>query len=80
MARTLLITGGSAGIGAACARLGAAQGRDVILTYNSDPAGAEATAAAVRALGQSAQVHRCDVAEPAQISALFSAISYVPEN
>ncbi len=74
MTRTLLITGGSAGIGAACARLGAAQGRDVILTYNSDPAGAEQVAADVRAAGQKAQIVQCDVAQPAQIDALFAAI------
>lgn len=75
MSRALLITGGSAGIGAACARLGAAQGRDVILTYNSDRAGAEAVAEDVRVAGQSAQILRCDVADPAQITALFAAIA-----
>jgi glucose 1-dehydrogenase len=70
----VLITGGSAGIGAACARLAAARGRDVILTYHSDPAGAEAVAGDIRAAGQSAQVERCDVADPAQIEALFDRI------
>lgn len=71
---TVLITGGSAGIGAACARLAAAERRNVILTYNSDAAGAEAVAADIRAAGQQAQVIRCDVADPARIDALFAAI------
>jgi glucose 1-dehydrogenase len=71
---TVLITGGSAGIGAACARMAAAQGRDVILTYNTDAAAAEGVAADIRALGRQARVIRCDVAQPAQIDALFAAL------
>lgn len=74
MTRTVFITGGSAGIGAACARLAAAQGRDVILTCNSDPAGAQAVAGDVQAAGRKAQILRCDVADPAQIDAAFAAI------
>ncbi|WP_373050731.1 SDR family oxidoreductase [Thalassovita aquimarina] len=74
LSRTILITGGSAGIGAACARLAAAYGADVILTYNSDRAGAEAVAADVRAAGREAQIVQCDVSDPAQIDALFDAI------
>lgn len=72
---TLLITGGSAGIGAACARLGAKQGRDIILTYNQNRTSAEQVAGDVRALGQSAQIIQCDVADPAQIDALFAQIN-----
>lgn len=71
---TVLITGGSAGIGAACARHAASKGRDVILTYNSDRAGAEQVAADVIAAGQRAQIIRCDVGDPPQIDALFDAI------
>ncbi len=74
LSRTILVTGGSAGIGAACARLAAAYGADVILTYNSDRAGAEAVAADVRAAGREAQIVQCDVSDPAQIDALFDAI------
>ncbi|MDU8928973.1 SDR family oxidoreductase [Alisedimentitalea sp. MJ-SS2] len=72
---TLLITGGSNGIGAACARLGAAQGRDVILTYHSDEAAARAVATDIEAAGQTAQVVQCDVAEPTSIEALFAGIN-----
>jgi len=71
---SILITGGSAGIGAACARMAAQQGKDVILTYHSDRPGAEAVARDVTAAGQTATLIQCDVAEPEQISALFAQI------
>lgn len=71
---TILITGGSAGIGAACAVMAAERGHDIILTYNSDRAGAEATAAAVEAAGQRAQIIRCDVGQPEQIDRMFAEI------
>ena len=70
----ILITGGSAGIGAATARLAAERGHNVILTYNSDLAGAEAVAADVQATGQAAQIIQCDVADPAQVAAMFGRI------
>ena len=69
-----LITGGSAGIGAATARLAAAREYDLALTYNSDPAGAEAVAEAARAAGARVLVQKTDVASPEEISALFAAI------
>lgn len=71
---SILITGGSAGIGAACARMAAQQGKDVILTYHSDRPGAEAVARDVVAAGQTATLIQCDVAEPEQISAIFAQI------
>ena len=69
-----LITGGSAGIGAATARLAAAREYDLALTYNSDPAGAEAVAEAARAAGARVLVQKTDVASPEEITALFAAI------
>jgi glucose 1-dehydrogenase len=72
---SILITGGSTGIGAATARMAARRGHDVILTYRSDQASAQAVANEVQAAGQSAQVIRCDVADPDQIEAMFEAIA-----
>ncbi|MGH1354244.1 MAG: SDR family oxidoreductase [Thalassovita sp.] len=74
MTHTILITGGSAGIGAATARLAAKRGHDVILTYCNDRTRADAVGADIRALGQSAQVIQCDVADPTQIEAMYASI------
>ncbi|MEQ6203617.1 SDR family oxidoreductase [Sulfitobacter sp. HNIBRBA2951] len=67
-----LITGGSTGIGAACAILAAQRGYDIALTYNSDAAAAEATAATARDAGAKVAVIKADVADPAQIDAMYA--------
>lgn len=69
-----LITGASAGIGAACAALAAARGYDLVLTYNSDRAGAEAIAAACKSSGARVQIIQSDVADPDAIDALFALV------
>jgi NAD(P)-dependent dehydrogenase (short-subunit alcohol dehydrogenase family) len=74
MNATLLITGGSRGIGAACARLAAAQGFDVAVNYTRDAAAAEAVAAEVRAFGRRALTVQADVADEAQVLAMFAAV------
>jgi len=72
--QTLLITGGSRGIGAATARLAAAQGWDVAVNYTRDAVAAESVAADVRALGRRALVLQADVADHAQVLAMFATI------
>ena len=69
-----LITGASAGIGAACATLAATRGYDLVLTYNSDRAGAEAVAKACEDHGARAQILQADVADPAAIEAIFALV------
>ena len=73
MAKCVLITGGSAGIGAAVARMAAAEGYDVALTYRSGKAGAMAVANEIQASGKRCEIYQCDVADPAKIDALFAA-------
>jgi len=74
MNRTLLITGGSRGIGAATARLAAARGWDVAINYTRDAAAAEAVAADVRAAGRRALLLRADVAVDAEVQAMFATL------
>lgn len=72
--RTLLVTGGGRGIGAATVRLAAARGWDVAINCVRDTAAAEAVAAEVRALGRRALVVPADVGDPEQVQAMFRAV------
>lgn len=74
MNKVLLVTGGSRGIGAAAARQAAAAGWDVAVNYARDAAAAEAVAAAVRAAGRRALTVAADVADEAQVLAMFARI------
>jgi NAD(P)-dependent dehydrogenase (short-subunit alcohol dehydrogenase family) len=70
----ILITGGSRGVGAATARLAAAQGYDVAISFVSDEPAALAVAADVEAAGHRALAVRADSADPRQVAELFEAI------
>ncbi|TQS73879.1 glucose 1-dehydrogenase [Rhodobacteraceae bacterium] len=68
-----VVTGASSGIGAAIAEAFAAEGADLVLTYNSDEAGARKTAERITALGSLAEVVQCDLGDLDDIEALFAA-------
>lgn len=70
----ILITGGSRGVGAATARLAAAQGYDVAISYVSREADAQAVVADVEAAGRRALAVRADNADPEQVAQLFDTI------
>lgn len=74
MSKVLLITGASAGIGAATAKLAAETGYDLALNYRSDTQGAETVAETTRALGIRVELFQADVADPDQIETMFKAI------
>lgn len=70
----VLVTGASRGIGAATARLCAAQGWDVALNYARDREAAERVCLDVRRLGRRALAVQADVTDPAAVVAMFEAI------
>lgn len=69
--RTLLVTGGSKGIGAAVARAAAGAGWAVAVDYATDSAGADQVAAAIGASGGRAVTVRGDVAVEADVVRMF---------
>jgi NAD(P)-dependent dehydrogenase (short-subunit alcohol dehydrogenase family) len=73
-AKTVLITGASRGIGAACAIACAKAGWDVAVNYTRDAAAAERVAREVRALGRRAIHVQADVADEPALLAMFARI------
>jgi NAD(P)-dependent dehydrogenase (short-subunit alcohol dehydrogenase family) len=69
----VLVTGGSRGIGAAVARLAAAAGWTICLTYRTDMAAAAAVVAQIEADGGIAAAVRADMAREHDIVAAFDA-------
>jgi len=68
MTRTILITGASRGMGAACALLAAASGYRVGVNYRSDAAAAQTVLASIEAAGGSAFAVQADVAEGIRVN------------
>ena len=71
MAKVLLVTGGSRGIGAAICRLGARDGYDVAINYAGRAEAAEAVAEEVRATGRRAITVQAHIADEAAVAAMF---------
>ena len=73
-AKTLLVTGGSRGIGAAICRLAAASGYRVAVNYVANPAAAEAVVREIESNGGEALAIQADVAHESDILAMFEAV------
>ncbi len=73
MRKTAFITGGSRGIGAGIARVLAANGYDLAITYRTSPEGADEVAADCGRLGAEVLVLQADVSRVADIDRAFDA-------
>lgn len=72
MKKSVLITGSSHGIGAACAEAFAKEGYDVGINYCNSPDGAMEVAEKCRALGADAQVYKADVSKREDCEAMLN--------
>jgi NAD(P)-dependent dehydrogenase (short-subunit alcohol dehydrogenase family) len=71
---TVVVTGGSRGIGAAVALRCASAGWAVAVNYTRDAAAADAVVGLIRAAGGTAAAIQADVGDDAQVRALFAAV------
>lgn len=76
--KVALITGAGRGIGREIALRLARDGADIIVHYAASEAGAQATAAEVRAMGRKAFLVRADIARREDVKAMFAAIDADP--
>lgn len=74
MTRTLLVTGGSRGIGAATAMLAAEEGYDVAISYRDDRPSAERVVGQIEARGRRGMAIQADVGAEDQVVGLFAAL------
>mgnify|MGYP000161344768 CR=1 FL=1 len=72
--KTILITGGSRGIGAACAKLAASHGYQVAINYANNEAAAQAVVDEITANGGRAQAFKADVTDDQAVTDLFKAV------
>jgi NAD(P)-dependent dehydrogenase (short-subunit alcohol dehydrogenase family) len=72
VAKTILITGGGRGIGAACALLAAARGYQVCVNYRSDAEAAAGVVRAIEAAGGAAFAVQADVADEGAVERMFA--------
>jgi NAD(P)-dependent dehydrogenase (short-subunit alcohol dehydrogenase family) len=70
---TIIVTGGSRGIGAAICRRLAADGYAILVNYSRDPAPADAIVHEIVTKGGRAYAWKADVADPQAIVAMFEA-------
>lgn len=73
-AKVMAITGGSRGIGAAVARLAAARGYDVAISYRNDAQAAESVVRDIEKAGRRSLAVKADAASEADTVAFFAAI------
>jgi 3-oxoacyl-[acyl-carrier protein] reductase len=74
--RVAIVTGGSGGIGRETARRLAADGLAVVVSYAGNPAPAKDTVTSIEAAGGTAMPVQADIADEAQVAALFDAAEH----
>ena len=72
--KTVIVTGGSRGIGKACALELAKAGYDVVVNYAGNEAAANETVAEIKALGQNAVAMKFDVSKKDDVEAAIAKI------
>lgn len=72
--KTVLVTGGSKGIGRACAEAFAKEGADIVINYVHDTKSAQETADSIKTQGVKAVIVRADVAKQSEVDAMIAKV------